>query len=169
MADTTPDNKTCNTDVHSYVRRANRAIQELTKSQSSGVSGTSTFDVIRAKSYLAGLRSLLAFITSEPLMDLPETGPTALDLPDRVVIPPMENDSTYDLCVLLKLSVDEISNCQSSRNASGLIIHDYKRITPILDRADSFIRGFMMVIDPLDNPETSPSTPSTGPGLRGGT
>lgn len=169
MTDATPDNKTCNTDIDSFVRRANRAIKELSKSQSSGVSGTSTFDVIRAKTYLVGLRSLLAFIISEPLMDLPETGPTTLDLPDRVVIPIMENDSTYDLCVLLKLAVDEISNSQSSRNSSGLILHDFKRITPILDRADSFITKFMMVVDPLDNPETSPSTPSTGYGVRGGT
>lgn len=169
MADTSPDNKTCNTDIDGFVRRANRAIKELSKSQSSGVSGTSSFDVVRAKSYIAGLRTYLAFITSEPLMDLPETGPTAIDLPERVVIPPMENESTYDLCVFIKLAVDEISNSQSSRNSSGLVIHDLKRIIPILDRADSFLTKFMMVIDPLDNPETSPGTPSTGLGIRGGT
>ena len=74
-------NKTCNTDIDGFVRRANRYIMEIAKAQSSGVSGTMSFDVARAKSYIIGLRKYVAYITSQPTLDLPETGPTEIDLP----------------------------------------------------------------------------------------
>lgn len=127
-----------------------------------------SFDVLRAKSYIVGLRKYVAYITSQPLLDLPETGPTEIDLPAKVEVPRMENDSSYDLCALLKLAVDEISDCQSSRIPTNLLPFDKLRVLAILDRADSFIETFIVIVDPLDVPETSPSVPSTGPGVRGG-
>lgn len=168
MANTPTLNRTCNTDIDGFVRRANRYIMELCKSQSSGITGTISFDVVRAKSYIAGLRKYVGYITSQPLLDLPETGPTEIELPPKVVIPAMENDSSYDLAQLLKLAVDEISDSQSSRMASNLIPFDKTRVTAILDRSDNFIETFITVVDPLDTPETSPSVPSTGQGVRGG-
>ena len=167
MANPSP-NKTANTDIDGFVRRANRYIMEVAKSQSSGESGTMSFDVVRAKSYIAGLRKYVSYITSQPLLDLPETGPTEIALPPKVVVPRMENDSSYDLCALLKLAVDEISDCQSSRIPTNLLPFDKQRVGAILDRADSFIETYITVIDPLDVPETSPSEASTGPGVRGG-
>lgn len=168
MANVSSTNRTANTDVDGFVRRANRYIIEVAKSQSSGVSGTMSFDVLRAKSYIVGLRKYVAYITSQPLLDLPETGPTEIDLPAKVEVPRMENDSSYDLCALLKLAVDEISDCQSSRIPTNLLPFDKLRVLAILDRADSFIETFIVIVDPLDVPETSPSVPSTGPGVRGG-
>lgn len=168
MANPASPNKTANTDIDGFVRRANRYIMEIAKAQSSGVSGTMSFDVARAKSYIAGLRKYVGYITSQPLLDLPETGPTEIDLPAKVEVPRMENDSSYDLCALLKLAVDEMSDSQSSRIPTNLLPFDKLRVTAILDRADSFIETFIIVVDPLDVPETSPSVPSTGPGVRGG-
>lgn len=161
-------NKTCNTDIDGFVRRANRYIMEIAKAQSSSVSGTMSFDVARAKSYISGLRKYLSYITGQPILDLPETGPTEIDLPAKIAVPPMENDSSYDLCALLKLAVDELSDSQSSRIPTNLLPFDKLRTLAILDRADNFIETFIKVVDPLDNPETSPGTPSTGSGLRGG-
>lgn len=160
-------NKTCNTDIYGFVARGNRFIMEIAKAQSSGVSGTIPFDVERAKSYVSGLRKYVAYFTAQPLLDLPKTGPTEIDLPVKAVIPRMENDSSYDLCTLISLAVDEISDSESSRLPTNLLSFDKIRVTALLDRMDNFIDNFIIVVNPLDTPETSPSVPSTGQGVRG--
>ena len=80
-------NITYNTDVYGLVRRINRFIMEVVKSQSSGVSKTSTFDVARMRSYIAAMRAYLTWVTTQPELDLPETCPRPTDLPFSPVIP----------------------------------------------------------------------------------
>ena len=158
---------TYNTDVYGIVRRINRFIVEIAKSQSSGVSQTNAFDVGRARSYLGAVVSYHNWVTAQPALDLPETGPTAIDLPAPPVVPLFENESMYDLCMLLELARDELANSQSSRLSSNLIGFDSGRLMAIIAKASSFIDGYVTVIDPLDQPETSPGTPMTGAGLSG--
>jgi hypothetical protein len=67
--------QTCNTDIFSLYRRINRFIVEVIKSQSSGVSQTMPFDITRVKSYTFSLRSFIAWVVAQPLLDLPDTGP----------------------------------------------------------------------------------------------
>lgn len=167
---TTPKNtlgSTYNTDVFGFVRRINRFIEEVFKSQSSGVSKTSTFDVTRAKTYITALRGYLAWVVGQPELDLPETSSRAIALPASPVIPQMENESLYDLAVLLELARDELSNSQSARMSSNLIGFDAGRLVAILDKVDAFIDDYILVIDPLDLPETSPQTEMTGDGRLG--
>ena len=159
--------QTYNTDVFGFVRRMNRFIEEIVKSQSSGVSKTSTFDVGRAKTYIGALRGYLAWVTGQPELDLPETGPRAVTLPGSPEIPQMENESLYDLAILFELARDELANSQSSRLSSNLIGFDANRLTAILDKADAFINNYVLVIDPLDLPETSPQSTVTGQGRLG--
>jgi hypothetical protein len=163
----TATNQTYNTDVYGIVRRLNRFIVEVIKSQSSGVSQTISFDVQRARTYIAATRAYVAWVISQPTLDLPETGPTAVDLPVSPVIPLFENESLFDLATLFSLARDEIANSQSSRLSSNLIPFDTLRISAILDKADAFLNNYVTVIDPLDQPETSPMTVITGPGLKG--
>jgi len=158
---------TYNTDVSGLNRRMNRFIMEMALSQSSGVSQTNSFDLIRSQSYIQAVRSNMAWVVSMPSLDLPETGPTAIPLPVNPVIPAMENDSIYDLCILMELARDELVNSQSSRMSSNLIAFDADRLSAILDKADSLILSYITVIDPLDQPETSPMSAVTGPGNRG--
>lgn len=158
---------TYNTDIFGIVRRINRFIVEMAKSQSSGVSQTLSFDMTRAESYITAVRAYLEWVTKQPALDLPETGPNSIPLPINPVIPMMENDSTYDLCVLMELARDELTNSQSSRMSSNMIGYDTDRLVAILDKADNFIASYVLVIDPLDQPETSPSQPMTGAGARG--
>ncbi len=159
--------QTYNTDVFGFVRRMNRFIEEIVKSQSSGVSKTSAFDVGRAQSYIGALRGYLAWVIGQPELDLPETGPRAVSLPGSPVIPQLENESLYDLAVLFELARDELANSQSSRLSSNLISFDAKRLVAVLDKADAFISNYVLVIDPLDLPETSPQAVVTGPGRTG--
>lgn len=163
----TTGNQTYNTDVYGVVRRINRFIVEICKSQSSGVSQTISFDVARARSYIQAVRSYVIWVCSVPMLDLPETGPTAVDLPAPPVIPLFENESLFDLATMFSLARDEIANSQSSRLSSNLINFDRIRLDAILDKADVFLTTYVTVIDPLDQPETSPMTTVTGPGARG--
>jgi len=163
----TTGNQTYNTDVYGVVRRINRFIVEICKSQSSGVSQTISFDVARARSYIQAVRSYVIWVCSVPMLDLPETGPTAVDLPAPPVIPLFENESLFDLATMFSLARDEIANSQSSRLSSNLINFDRIRLDAILDKADVFLTTYVTVIDPLDQPETSPMTTVTGHGARG--
>jgi hypothetical protein len=164
----TPSNGiTYNTDVIGLVRRLNRFIVEIVKSQSSGTSKTLSFDVVRAQTYITAVRSYMAWVTGQPELDLPETGPRPVNLPTNPVIPEMENESLFDLATLLELARDELANSQSSRLSSNLIGFDAARLTAILDKADLFITNYILAIDPLDQPETSPAVAMTGPGKLG--
>lgn len=163
----TSTQSTYNTDVYGLVRRINRFLEEIVKSQSSGVSKTLSFDVTRAKSYISAIRSYMAWVISQPELDLPETSARILALPAAPAIPLIENESLYDLAVLLELSRDELSNSQSSRISSNLISFDIQRLTAVLDKADAFITNYITTVDPLDLPESSPSQPMTGLGKVG--
>jgi hypothetical protein len=160
-------NATYNTDVYGLVRRINRFIEEISLSQSSGVAKTSVFDVARAKSYITAVRTYMGWVLDQPELDLPETGPKITLLPTPPVIPPMENESLYDLAVLLEIARDELANSQSSRMSSNLIAFDAGRLTSVLAKADAFITDYITVVDPLDLPESSPGQGLTGPGKGG--
>lgn len=167
MASTSQTMTTYNTDVYGLVRRINRFIEEVIKSQSSGVSKTSVFDVSRMRSYIMAMRAYLAWVTSQPELDLPETGPRPTNLPPSPVIPLIENESLYDVAVLFELARDELANSQSSRMSSNLIGFDAARFTAILDKSEKFIDEYVTAVDPLDLPETSPSKEVTGKGIQG--
>jgi len=167
MATSTKENRTANTDVYGLVRRINRFIVEIMKAQSSGVSQTISFDVVRARSYLGAVVAYHDWVVAQPLLDLPETGPTYIDLPAPPVVPLFENESLYDLTVLLEMARDELANSQSSNMSSNLISFDSARLLAIVGKASKFITDFITVIDPLDMPETSPMTGTTGKGITG--
>jgi len=164
---TNGQNRTSNTDVYGLVRRINRFIVEIMKSQSSGVSQTISFDVARARSYLSAIVAYHDWVVAQPLLDLPETGPTYIDLPVAPTVPLFENESLYDICVLLELAREELANSQSSQLSSNLISFDSQRLMAIISKASKFITDYVTVVDPLDQPETSPMTPSTGKGITG--
>lgn len=160
-------NSTYNTDIFGMVRRMNRFIEEVVLSQSAGVAKTSQFDVARIKSYITAVRTYLAWVLAQPELDLPETGPRITGLPVSPVIPQLENESLYDLAVMFELAREELANSQSSRMSSNLIAFDAVRLTALLDKSDKFIDDYILVVDPLDLPETSPGALLAGPGKPG--
>ena len=111
---TTASNITYNTDVEGIVRRLNRFIVEIVKSVSSNVSGTNTFDIARAKSYISAMRAYAAWVVGQPALDLPETAPRATTLPASPEIPDMENDSMYDLAQIGRLL--KVGYCRKRHN-----------------------------------------------------
>jgi hypothetical protein len=160
-------NITYNTDIDGLVRRINRFIVEISKAQTSGISQTASFDITRMSSYTNAIRSYVAWVVSVPLLDLPETGPRPVTLPTPPVIPAMENESMYDVAVLMELARDELTNSQSSRMSSNLMDFDRKRLIAVVDKIDNFISSYIATVTPLDLPESSPMTEVTGSGLGG--
>lgn len=164
---TSPANITYNSDIDGLVRRLNRFITEIFLAQSSGVSKTAAFDVKRMKSYTRAIKQYVAWVTSMPLLDLPETGPRSISLPASPVVPTLENESMYDVAILIELARDEMIGSQSSRMSSNLINFDKERLLAIVDKIDAFIDGYINTVDPLDLPESSPMSPVSGAGKGG--
>ncbi len=159
--------KVCNTDVFSLHRRINRFMYELIKSQSSGVSQTMGFDTARVLKYLASIKALMTWITSQPLLDLPETGPQPVMLLENTPITNLENESVYDLVMMFSLLRDELANSQSARLSTGLLKYDHDRATAIVTKMELFVNSYISQSEPLDLPESSPLVASTGGGRVG--
>jgi len=157
---------TMNIDVHSIVRRYNRMLVEIAKSQSSGISQVMPFDVIRITSYVNAMRAQLDFIVAQPLLDCPETGPMEMPLPPMPNVTPIENESAYDLMTLLEVARDEMANSQSGRIPSNLVKFDYDRQIAYLTKINNLI-AYINVNEPLDFPESSPMVAMSGAGQRG--
>ena len=157
---------TYNTDVHSIVRRYNRMIVEVAKSQSSGISLTNVFDTTRLRSYIAAMQNYQAFIISQPLLDCPETGPTEMELPKNPTVPIIENESLADAMALIEIARDEISNSQSSRMPTNLLSFDYTRQQTYLAKIGRLL-DYVAQSEPLDLPESSPMAEVSGPGRTG--
>src|SRR5512135_239768 len=164
MATTPTTAITYNTDIYGLVRRINRFIIEIVKAQSSNVSVTQPFDTARAMSYLNAVTSYQSWITSEPLLDLPETAPQSVTLPADPDLPLIENESLYDLAMMLTLARDELKNSQSSRLATNLMKSDNDRLTAIMTKCKNFVNNYISTVDSLDLPESSPMDPVSGPG-----
>lgn len=161
-----PATSTYNIDVHSIVRRYNRILIEILKSQSSGISQTMPFDVVRVTSYITAMQNFLDFVVGQPLLDCPETGPTEIALPTNPAIPYIENESGYDLMQLIQIARDEIANSQSSRIPTNLVSFDYERQKSYLQKITNLLT-YISGSEPLDLPESSPMVVMSGPGNQG--
>jgi hypothetical protein len=162
----TPATATYNIDVASIVRRWNRILVELDKSQSSGVSQLITPDLTRLVSYVAAMTAYQAFVVGQPILDCPETGPTLMPLQADPVIDETENESIFDCIQLVTTARDELKNSQSSRLPTNLMSFDYNRQTSYIAKITALI-AYIQTAEPLDLPKSSPEMAVTGPGQVG--
>jgi hypothetical protein len=166
MASANANGSTFNIDVHSIHRRYNRMLVEITKSQSSGISQTMPFDVVRIESYVNAMNQFIDFVVGQPLLDCPETGPTEIALQANPAVPYIENESAYDVMQLIQIARDEIAASQSSRIPTNLVSFDYQRQKSYLQKITNLL-AYVKNAEPLDLPESSPSQAMTGPGHLG--
>lgn len=158
---------TYNHDVAGLQRRINRFIFEMIKSVSNAGSLMNDFDQTRLASYLAAIKSYVAFIVAQPQLDLPETSPRIIKLDANPTWDLLENEAIIDVIRMLEIARDEVVNSQSSRNSSGLNKFDEARILSVVTKIETFLNNYIKVITPLDLPESSPMRAVTGPGLGG--
>lgn len=156
-----------NSDVLLIVQKTNRFIEELVKSQSANVSGLTPADKARLLSYTAALKDLLAWITAQPLLDLPETHPRAYELEPFPPVPEPENDDLGNVTRLFEALRTEMVNSQSARLAGTLNRHDVGRFSAIVDKIEAFVSGYIDKAEPLDFPESSPQEDPVTPGRSG--
>ena len=156
-----------NHDIAAICRLTGRLGVELYKSVSAGTSGMNEFDSARLKRNVAAVRSLLSWVVGEPKMDLPESHPTPIELPDPRKFESVESDSinlALDLCYACEI---ELVNSQSAREAAGMIIFDSDRLAAVLNKLDSLVDNHVATATPVDLPESIPSSPLSGPGALG--
>lgn len=157
---------TYNHDIAGLQRRINRFIYEMIKSVSNAGSLLNQFDRERLITYLNSIRVYVAWIVSQPLLDLPETSPREIQLDPNPEWDLVENEAIIDIVRMLELARDEVVNSQSARNASGLNKFDEARILAMVEKVDKFITNYIDQVTPLDLPESSPmrSAASAGKG-----
>lgn len=156
-----------NPDVAGLHRRINRFIIEMSKSASNQFSMMNEFDQVRLMTYLTAIRAYVAWVVSQPQLDLPETSPKTYTLDAEPSWEMVENESIVDVLRMLEIAKTEIINGQSARMPSGFIGFDVTRVLAVVAKIEAFLKDYVQVITPLDLPESSPSRASSGAGSVG--
>ena len=159
--------KLYNHDVAALCRTSRRTLNALYLSVSGATSGMNKFDQTRMKANVAATRSLLAWINSQPDLDLVESHPTEIEVPDPEKKPLVESDSINLAMDILFATEVELVNCVSAREAAGMNKFDSGRLTSYLTKLDSLIDNHVAVVEPQDFPESTPSQPLSGKGSLG--
>jgi hypothetical protein len=162
-----PVDQILNEDIYGLLRRMRNYIKEIMLCSSANTPMTNAHDIARAQSYIESIRGFLAHVKAQPLLDAPETSPNTIEIPVLPAYEPIENDSLYDLARILMNAYLELVHSASARMGNGIIKHDDERLRAFLDKAQNLITQYILVVDPIDMPETVPSAPVAPPGNRG--
>lgn len=146
-----------NHDIMGLVRRINRFIKELAVSQSAGASALRIADLQRLKDYQASLAFYKTWVVSQPELDLPETHPDDMPVPEAPSEVPAENESLKDVVVMYGKMRDELIASQSGQVSTGLSDPDAVRFDAIHTKLDKFITDYIEKTNPMDMPESTPT------------
>ena len=156
---------TRNLDIAGLLRRLDRALVEVTKSQSTSINTTLPFDMTRLISYVDSAKAYRVFMTGQPFMDCPETTPIRVEVLCYGQILPMDNDSIWDIAQIIDSTMLELSKSQSANISNGFPVpQDGIRFDAYMARIEKLISVYMTPSEPLDYPESSPRFATTGDG-----
>jgi hypothetical protein len=161
--------QTYNHDVSGICRRMHRFTYELYKCVSAGGAFVNEFDQDRWGQYLDAADVYISHCVAQPQLDLPESHPRLIDvelLPDEQIMS-VENESIVDAMYLMKLSIVELMDSQSSRMGAGLLPFDERRARALISKARHLLNDYVAVVQPLDLPESSPAHAMSGEGQKG--
>ena len=154
-----------NIHARGIIERADAAVVNALKSESANLNALRPHDETRFRNVIRELRSYIGWAVSEPLLDLPKSHPTPLELEhvgqeeSRKIV----NRSVRDFAALFELLIKEVSESETAHAGSGINQFDLSRITAILDQAESLV-DFMAQVEPIDRPETFPHQPGVESG-----
>lgn len=146
-----------NHDIMGLVRRINRFIIEIAQSQSAGGSLIREADLTRLKLFQVALKFYKTWVVSQPELDLPETHPEEMAVPDPPDVMPSENESLKDVVIMYTKMRDELLNSQSGQVSTGLSEADARRFDDIIAKLDNFITDYIEETNPMDLPESTPT------------
>ena len=156
-----------NHDIASLVARIDRFTEELIDCESSSGSEINQFDLQRLNTYLDSLEGFHAWAIGQPALDLPESHPRPIELPQGPATPVVENESINDIVRLIVICKDELINSQSVRQAANFKSFDSSRFLSVVQKIRAFLTDYVAELTPLDLPESSPRAAQSGPGRRG--
>jgi hypothetical protein len=158
-----------NQDVAGLAERTDEVIYELVKSQSANLTDMRPFDRTRIDEYNAMLVRYAAWLVDAPDVDLPETHPRsyAITFLTESLELDVENKAIRDLVRMYQAVITELTNSQSARAANGLTTHDKRRFDLLMTKIEQFLTEYVDNTQPLDMPESAPSSDAVGPGYRG--
>jgi len=137
---------------------------EIIKSQSSASSTFIEADAKRLTSYLDAIDTAHAWIISLPQLDLPKSTPISITVEDFPESVDTNSEIVNMIQDILDRSWTELVKGQSSLMGSGLIKQDSTRLTDIIEHCRKFLNDYVVPIQPIDQPESTPMEPSTGQG-----
>lgn len=164
-----------NADLAGLIEKIDEALFETLLSQSSGLTNWRTADRTRIDSYLARCERYFEWMISEPETDSPQTHPMKYPIeylsnreegPDG--LPLVQNPENKGLrhCVrLMRVWMAEMAKSASRRMPNGLALPDQERFNAHLTKIRSYLTGYIDETQPLDLPESNPSSPMTGQGF----
>lgn len=158
-----------NQDVAGLVERVDEVIFEIAKSQSANMTDMRGFDRVRIDEYNQMLSRYAAWISEAPDVDRPETHPRQYAIAyisDGVSID-VENKALRDLMRSYQAIISEMSNSQSAKAGNGLTTHDKRRFDLEMQKIENFLTQYVDATQPLDMPESAPSSESVTPGFSG--
>lgn len=154
-----------NLHARGIIERADAAVVNALKCESANLNSVRPYDEKRFRNVIRELRSYINWANSEPLLDLPKSHPSPLELEHvgqeesrRIV-----NRSVRDFAGLFELMIKEVSESETAHAGSGINQFDLVRITALLDQAESLV-DFMVNVEPIDRPETFPHQPGVESG-----
>jgi hypothetical protein len=149
-------NGTYNVHIAMMVRLIDRAIIEVTRSQSSPGSGVRSADADRIEQYMAEMESFVNFSSRLPETDTPKSHPLAVQFDQPLELPRIENDSMWLLSQMLDTMRIEVGQSASSRQPNGWWKPDLPRVTKYIEDVRTFMAQHVMKVTPVDVPESSP-------------
>lgn len=158
-----------NQDIAGLAERIDEVIYEIMHSQSANLTDMRPFDRIRIDQYNAMLNRYAAWLTNAPDVDLPETHPRtyAIKFISEGLEFDIENKALRDLVRMYQAIITEMTNSQSARAANGLTTHDKRRFDLVMEKIEQFLTNYVDETQPLDMPESAPSSEAIGPGFTG--
>ena len=158
-----------NQDVAGLVERTDEVIYEIAKSQSANLTDMRPFDRTRINEYNGMLKRYAEWVSDAPDIDLPETHPRNYPIKyiSADVDADVENKALRDLIRMYRALITELSNSQSARAANGLTTHDKRRFDLVLEKVEKFLVDYVDNTQPIDMPESAPSSDAIGPGYKG--
>jgi hypothetical protein len=158
-----------NQDVAGLAERVDEVVYEIARSQSANLTDMRPFDRTRITEYNLMLNRYAAWVTDAPDIDLPETHPR--DYPIKYISEDVdadvENKALRDLIRYYRAIITELTNSQSARAANGLTVHDKRRFDLVMEKVDKFLNDYVDNTQPIDMPESAPSSDAVEAGFKG--
>lgn len=149
-------NGSYNIHIAMLVRLIDRAIIEVTKSQSAPGSGVRSADAARITSYMDEMESFVNFSSRLPETDTPKSHPLPIEFDPPVSLPRIENDSMWMLAQMFDTMRIEVGQSASSRQPNGWWKPDLPRVKKYIEDVREFMANHVLKVTPVDNPESSP-------------